>query len=45
MKKYFVIKYKPYNFKDVFDAEFVGPFILIQVGLIVFTLRIKSRKR
>jgi hypothetical protein len=38
MKKYFVIKYKPYNFKDVFDAEFVVPFILIQVGLIVFTL-------
>ena len=38
MKKYFVIKYKPYNFKDIFDAEFVVPFILIQVGLIVFTL-------
>lgn len=38
MKKYFVIKYKPYNFKDIFDAEFVVPFILVQVGLIVFTL-------
>ena len=38
MKKYLVIKYKPYNFKDIFDAEFVVPFILIQVGVIVFTL-------
>lgn len=38
MKKYFVIKYKPYNFKDIFDAEFVVPFILVQVVLIVFTL-------
>lgn len=38
MKKYFVIKYKPYNFKDIFDAEFVVPFVIIQVGAIVFTL-------
>lgn len=38
MKKYYVIQYKPNNFKDIFDLEFTVTFTIIQLGSIIFTL-------